>query len=640
MKHHLDWPGRRARRSRWPVALLLAALAVGVSCDAWRAEQPPYYEIFAVHGTPYERGYQHGAHFASKIRSLYTTLLETSIFPYLNREQPDVASVLMRYQDERYQDGQFSYLIMLESALSLAETMPAPYLEEMHGIADGADLPFEQVLILNTFFDTLMAFRSITAYIKLIQAPFLVSVEFVGDLDQDGRDNDGDGEIDEPRECRFDPYEPLPHATCVEVPPGATIRLVIDDDLEGVDPESVRLQFDDTLYLAGDAALAITPIARDGRTIEVLFTPPDGLAPGEVHSLILQAGDLNRIIDPPPLHARFMRDERVTFTTRGYGALPFQVANRGLPDGRTQPPSIGFAAADEATADGRLLVAHHFAMLDGNASHKHTVLFVHHPDDGKPYAYVGWAGLIWGTSGINADGLTYLFTASDTLDSPFADAFNQGLIFAELIATGIPIGIMGREVLRGATSVHTAVAYLRQVPPTFGWNLLVADRERHLAVVERDANILNEANGGAFTFSGDANDPGDLDEWGRPFGSIGPGELHFASHFQRNTEDIAYQVLEFEVRPQRYWSTFYFRSLRAFFNLSRALADRYGRLDADEAIRVLRLENLVDHRDSMNAVVYEPERMRLHFAMGREPATDGAFIPVDLRQAFRLEDEP
>ena len=33
----------------------------------------------------------------------------------------------------------------------------------------------------------------------------------------------------------------------------------------------------------------------------------------------------------------------------------------------------------------------------------------------------------------------------------------------------------------------------------------------------------------------------------------------------------------------------------------------------------------------MNAVVYEPESGRLHFAMGRVPASDGDFVDFDLR---------
>jgi hypothetical protein len=615
--------------------LLLLALSAlfSLACDSWgEAHQPPYCEVFEMHGTPYERGYQHGEHFASKIKSLYTMLLESSIFPYLNRDQSDVESVLLRYQDPAYDHGQFSYRVMLESAQNLAKTLPPEYLEELHGVADGAGFPFEKVLILNTFVDTLLGFRSITFFIKLIQGPQMLSVRFEG-VDHDGVDNDGDGEADEENEGTIDPYEPSPYASMVEVPIDARLHFVIDDKLEGVNPESVRIQLNDELYVAGDPALQVVPAGRGGKTVEAILTPPGGMPAASVMSVIVQAGDLNHITDPPPPHARFMRDERITFTTVGYGRQPYEVENIGMSDGRTQPPSIGFAVRGSATRDGRLLIAHHFAMLDSNVSHKHTVLFIHHPKGGKPFAYVGWAGVIWGFSGMNADGVVYVANSSDTLNNPFTGSFNEGLIFAQLLSSGIPIGIMGREILRGASTVDDALAYLRTTPATFGWNLLLADRHRRMSVAELDSNILEDPAGGCFTYSADAGDPQNLDAYGRRLASVGADDLRAASHYQKNTEDIRYSMVDFDIRPQRYWSSFYFRSLRAFYLLGEQIARRYGRFNVSEMEAVLRTPDLVDHRDSMNAVVYEPERLKLHYAMGQEPATDGPFVEYDLGAA-------
>ena len=609
------------------IAILLGIIIMLTSC--YTAEQPKYYEVFEVSGSAYQRGYLHGKHFSNKIRSLYTMLLTSSIFPYLNRERPDVASVLLRYQEEKYLNGQFSYNLMLESGKNLLKTIPQEYIDELHGVADGASLPFEQILILNTFFDTMMAFRSITLFIKLVQSPVLLSVEFLGDLDSDGKDNNSDGVIDEKGEGLIDPYEPSPYAGMVEVPIDAKIRFILDDKLEGVDPATIRIQLNDKVYTAGDECIRIYPYAREGKTIEVIFTPPGGLPKAAVVPLIIQAYDLNRIVDPPPIHARFMRDERITFTTEGYGAKTYEVANRGVSDGRTQPPSIGFAVKDDATKDGHLLVAHHFAMLDANASHKHTVLFVHHLPSGKSFAFLGWAGVIWGFSGMNSDGLVYLVNSSDTLNNPFVDQFNKGLIFAELLSSGVPVGIMGREMLAGSADVDQALGYLEQTKSTFGWNMLLADKNRRTLAVELDSNITNDSKGGCFYFTPDSSNPDNLDQWGRPLGSAAPGDLHIASHYQRNLDDIDYQLMDFHVRPQRYWSSFYFRSLRAFYNLGNEISNRYGRLDLQQVIEVLRDPNLVDIRDSMNAAVYEPELLKIHFAMGQVPATSGPFMEFD-----------
>jgi hypothetical protein len=613
------------------VGLILTCWLVGACAPA--AKQPKYYEVVELSGSPYERGRQHGEHLASKIKSLYTTLLTTSIFPYMNRERPDVADVLLRYQEERYLHGHFSYQMMVESGRNLYQTLPQDYRDELRGIADGSGMTLDEILILNTFVDTLLGFRSIVNFIKLIQAPQLLSVSFIDGPASDGVDNDGDGEIDEPDDSAIDPYEPLAYASLVEVPTTTRIRLVLDDDLEGVDPGSVRVQLDENLYVYGDPALSVRPYAREGKTVEVILTPPGGLQPASFHSIIVQAGDWNRITDTPPVHARFMRDERIAFTTAGYGQPPWNVPNRGFADGRTQPPSIGFAATGEATTDGRTLLAHHFAMLDANTSHKHTVLFVQRPNNGKPYAYLGWAGVAWGFSGMNADGLSYLINSSDTLNSPFCASFEAGLVFAALLSSGTPIGFMGRELLAHAPDTPSGTEYLRTAPVTFGWNFLLADAAGRIQAVERDANIMNDRSGGFYGFTDDPDDPGNLDAWGRPLGSVGRGELHVASHYQKDLDEINLEIVTFNVRPQRFLSTFYFRSLRAFYNLGDEIAARYGRFDVKRAIETLRTPSLVDFRDSMNAAVFEPERRRIHFAMGQAPATDGKFRTYDLSWA-------
>jgi hypothetical protein len=62
---------------------------------------------------------------------------------------------------------------VLEAGYEFLKYMPQEYVDEIHGIADGSGMPFDEILILNTFFDTLMGFRSITFFIKLIQGPAL-----------------------------------------------------------------------------------------------------------------------------------------------------------------------------------------------------------------------------------------------------------------------------------------------------------------------------------------------------------------------------------------------------------------------------------------------------------------------------------
>jgi hypothetical protein len=104
--------------------VLLAAAFFAAGCNyGVESTQPDYYEIYEVSGSAYERGYQHGEHFENKIRSLYTMLLVNAIYPYLNRDHPDVASVMLRYQDEeRYGDGKFAYQMCWKPATNSSNT--------------------------------------------------------------------------------------------------------------------------------------------------------------------------------------------------------------------------------------------------------------------------------------------------------------------------------------------------------------------------------------------------------------------------------------------------------------------------------------------------------------------------------------
>jgi hypothetical protein len=579
---------------RRPAPILAAAL-LAFACRP--AEPPPRYEMLELRGSDYERGFAHGEQYASKIRSIYTQLLTTSLLPALGRERPQIAEVLTVYQDEYYDD--FAYEVLLESAEHLEATIPERYLEEMRGIADGAGLPYGEILILNTFIDTVLGVRTVQRYLDQFSAPKLTRVEVVG------------GEA-------ADPYAPSPHAHFVDVPTSATLRLVIED-AAGVDPATVRLNLDGTLYTEGDAGLTLNPLDADGTELEVLLAPPGGLPAAAAVQLGVEAGNLQLITDPPPTRARFMRPQWLVFATEGHGAEAHEVPNLASDDPRFPPPPIAFAASGDATPDGALRVAHHFSLLDAGSAHKHVVVLVHRPDDGLPHVTVGWTGIVGGFAGMNADGLVWTVNHSDTLDNPVVGEVRRDLLGARLLSSGFPITMLGRDVLTRASNVDEAADILVAARSTVGWNHLVAG-EGGLRAVEADGDILGRNDRADHVYGPDAED-----DLGRPLASVGGHDLRIASHFQHNTEDIQTQVLTFEIPPQRFWSPFWHRSLRVFHRLGEEIDAHYGALDADTAMEILRTPGLYDPRDSMKAMIFEPEHLRLWLAAGTVPATDAPF---------------
>ena len=641
-----------------------------------RVEQPPYVKVVQLSGTPYEMGVQHGAYFSSEIRSFYTQLLTTGLLPWLNRERPDIASVLQEYAKPLYDNGQFSYQLLLQSGQNLLQEMPKEYQDELQGVADGSGFPFEQVLVLNTLLDSMLNMRAITYLIRLIQAPQLLGVEFLvpaesapgkassenpaargpvpGDAAAEGPapgEAAADGLVpneqtpDELKVATIWPYNPSPYASAVEIPVNATIRFTLEDT-DGVDPQSIRMQLNRRIILADDPSIRTRIAGKNGKRLVVDFTPPGGFAPASVVSVQMQAGDLTWVTEPPPGHARIMRDERIIFTTAGYGKKKWEVENRGEEDDRFQPPPLGFALRDSATTTGQTIAAHHFALLDSGTSHKHNAVTIRRPKEGKPHVMIGWAGIIYGFSGMNSDGLVFMAHLSDSLNNSMAgkalEALKEGRFAeAKLLASGTLIGLEGRTILSGKSNVREALEFIEGQPQNFGWNLLLAEgeladrgQERALAAVEVDADIMKDADGGFFPYAPDpaCSSPANCDPWGRPWASVGPDDLRIAAHSRRNTEDINIDLFGYPfIEPQRFWSTYYYRSNRGFYLLGDQLKAAYGKLDVPRVMSIMRIPDFVDRRDSMNAVIYEPEQMRLHYAAGQVPATDGPFVTLDLR---------
>lgn len=782
----------RGRGVLGPLVLALALLLANACLTGcWTASPPSNVRRIILRGDAYERGLQHGQAFKWDIRSLYTRLLTNSIIPMLNQEHVNIAPVLGIYFDDRYQDGQFSYQLMLESADHLWDEgdIPETYKRELQGIADGAEMPLAEIKILNTFMDTMLAFRGVALFIQDIQKPKLRSLSAVtpeaydgidnnedGKTDEDeealatvndGVDNDDDGKTDEEDDGLIDDYESSTWASLLEVPTDATIRIVLrDTNLPGekcldpenimpvgewvvdrecaipscispacgdskylsrgcfpveehkclsprvpvaclvplcvrltdpacVDRESVRIQMDETVFTHEDEALVtrLRPL-KPGAVydplspgpewefalecqgdLEVLFTPPGGLPPASAVSLLLQVQDRTIVYSPAPVHARGMRDERITITTAGYfdatglGAHSHEVASVGADDGRSMPMPVSFAARGSATTDGAPIAAHHYALLDGNLIHEHAVVFVQIPeeDEGMPHAYLGYAGLAWGFNGINSAGMTYQVNHSDSLDNPLVGGIiarileNLTEILAQpdltgladiltdvkLTAENLPLGFSGREILSHARTVDEGLEILYRGGSTFGWNWLLADAEGDMLAVETDgatdpkkvgqfrqAEAPEQEDG--FRFYGpEAEVPENLDPHGRPWASVGPDDLRISGHFVANEADAMPVFLAtFTPRDQRRWSPYYFRAARTWHLLGQHIDALYGSLDVARAIALLRSPDLVDERDSMNAVVFEPARGVMHWAIGEVPATELPFIELDLKQVL------
>ena len=470
--------GALAVRSTIASAVLCAALAGATAGCAPDAQVATTREVVHLHGDAYARGLQHGTVLRDKVRAFYTKLLGVALLPNLNREQPSISGFLVQYQSEKYQNGRFSYEVLLEMALSIEPKLTDAVRDELRGISDGSGLSYEEVLILNTFADTVLAVRAIAATLRLSHGPRLASVQFIGKLKADGTQQ-------KPIE-----YVPLPYAVTTAVPIDSALKLRITD-AEGVAVETLRINLGETLFLHDSPGVSIETIAGVG--VDVTIVPPKGLPAATQVGVLLNVADIVSAEIPPPAHLRFGRDEGFTFTTVGDPRLAKEVANIAPDDGLTRPPPVIVGLRGDSAVGGGPLLAQHFALLDAGAAHETTVLLVHHLDNGGVFATVGWAGMAWGFSGMNAAGLGYACNFSDTLDNAILKDLLpvvSNLPSATLTATGWPVGLAMRQVLENDATVAAATARLSGMQHVMGWVCGVADKEGAMAGIELDGDAL------------------------------------------------------------------------------------------------------------------------------------------------------
>ncbi len=606
----------RGGAGRWAAGVALA-VALG-ACG--RAEPPPTRELLVLTGTPYERGLQHGTKLKSKIHSFYTRMLTASLLPYLGREQPDIQSLLTVYGTGAYQNGNFAHQLLVDSAKGIEASLPSEAREEMKGIADGSGLPYEDVLVLNTFTDSVLAVRGIALAIRLSRAPHLEALSVEG-TDADGLDNDADGQVDQAGEGTLDPFVPAPYAQLVELPSAPVFHARVNDP-DGIDPKSIRLQLDQKAYGVNSGAITTTSLGDGG--VDLAFAPGD-LGPPGVHTLVIGLSDAKVLDRPAPDHESVMRDEEIVFTTQGTGLKPWEVRRPQLDDGRTRAPSFAVGVARSRSSGGPML-AQNFALLDASAAHEHTVVLVHHPDHGPAYVTVGWAGVAYGFSGMNANGVAYACNPSDTLNNSIVQSvINQvgDLSTAKLKAAGMPLGFATRQVLETATDTPSAIDAMKAQPHAYGWSCLFADKAGALQALELNSGTF-DVNAPKFAAYG----PADTDAHGQRYGATSDDDLFIASAYQQVLDDAPILSLAGQrVVPQRYWSSFFYRSRRAVDDVARLLKPGMTPLDLEA---LLGRPELVDHSDSMNAVVMEPAALKLHSAIGTEPANDAPYETFDL----------
>lgn len=126
---------KRQLRITWHLPLVLVALAAaGLLFQNWNwlTSHPP--RLVSLTGTPQEMGLQHGRILSAEIRSLYDSYVLQGLCGVEGYREQDLIRIGEHY--DRF--------------------IPDEYREEMRGIAQGSGMPYEKILVINTFADAVV----------------------------------------------------------------------------------------------------------------------------------------------------------------------------------------------------------------------------------------------------------------------------------------------------------------------------------------------------------------------------------------------------------------------------------------------------------------------------------------------------
>jgi hypothetical protein len=216
-------------------------------------------------------------------------------------------------------------------------------------------------------------------------------------------------------------------------------------------------------------------------------------------------------------------------------------------------------------------------------AHEHGLVTVHRRRPGRrAFASVGFPGLLGCLSGMNDAGLALAVL----------EVFQAPLFTRRLDWNGTPYALCFRRLLEECASIEEAKALLSKMRRTTIYNLVLADRSRPAVfeVTTRRVRERTEERGAAVCTN------------------------HFCAE---------------ELRPL--WSFDVYQTVTRHCILRKALrqTERFGIGEMHQALHAAS-----NPTETLQTMVFEPEALRLHLAMGQCPASAGELRALELKGLF------
>lgn len=257
-----------------------------------------------------------------------------------------------------------------------------------------------------------------------------------------------------------------------------------------------------------------------------------------------------------------------------------------------------FAAWDDKTADGELLISRNFDFYAGDDFGKQKIAAFFNPDKGYKFMTYTWGGMIGAVSGMNEKGITV--------------TINAGKSKIPLTAK-TPITLVSREILQHASNIDEAIAIARKREVFVSESIMVGSGDENRAVLIE----VSPRNFGVFEVENS-------------------NELVCSNHFQSK----AYE------NDRRNKKTILESHSKYRFDRMTQLLDEKDKLTPEKAVAILRNreglndkaiglgnEKAINQLLAHHGIVFKPEERKVW--VSANPYQMGEFVAYDLDEVFQ-----